>query len=387
MQFDSGDSAESWPLEKLRSALQDARKHGHSGGRVVDPDGGAEWDLEGAMADKTVGAYFEVIEPVVEAVTISYESSVGVSLSHSASESETLLEDQTRLSRSIKTHYTSSKWGRMSEKEAELDTVGMHAFVFENAEDKRLIVAFRPGCHNSSVQQCRADLCVMDHYQTHGALFQQTHGVSRESLSCGEFQNGELDYVEQALEFTNKLQWEHPHHKVLLTGHKLGGLVATVTAAQDSRWKALAFAPSAYYNVLRSQLRYSESRISALASGGRLYTACDPYDCAITATEVPQARLGAVTCIYNQEPDKETEECKHAAPMLEDRDISHEEVAPVMRCMKSIDYWGRYMSALTRHANDGKSPITLPQCNAAFSTSATRELFKSLHGSAEANLR
>lgn len=274
-----------------------------------------------------------------------------------------------------------TSWNRMKQYEAKPSSMGMHAYVFAAEKSSKMLVAFRPGCTDTKSRRCQADMCVLKQYESFGKLSKGVYGDDAKN-DCNRFKPGELDYVEQAAEFVNLLQREHPFRKICLTGHGLGGMLAAVTAAQDHRFSAVAVGPTPFYNVLSEQLGYTDDRIKALAKGKRIVSVCDSYDCAIPTGEVPNARMGSVTCMYNNEENSEPSECNEIRALLSKEGLPKlfSKVQKAMECKHSVEAFDRYWSLITKSTFSNRmAPRSLPTCKESYST-ATDELFKHVAG-------
>lgn len=325
------------------------------------------WNLQGAMADSPPGAYFEVIEPAVEAVSFAYFASSGP-------EKRNEFVDNKALSPK---HSAGGNWIRNKDLELNSEAPGLRAFTFTDVNSEKMIIAFRGACNDPTLSQCRADQCVLLKYKALGDLSEDAFGQKGEN-NCAKFNTKDLDYLAQAAQLVERAQKQYPRRKVLLTGHQMGGMIANTLAAKDpATLHALTFAPSSHFLALGEHLGVIPDAKELSTTQGKRVVVCDPYDCVINSLQVPNARIGAVSCVYNDEENVEPMDCMGVAALSKDGSYDKtEEKNKVLACKASSGRWKRYMGFLRMTTAAGR-PLVTPECKNEYSGN-TRELRETL---------
>lgn len=340
-----------------------------------------DWDLKGAMADLPGGAYFQVMDPVMEAVNFAYKASDGPD--H---------DEEYEEMKHLKTQFHGAeRWTRVSDIELNPEGAGVHAFSFADSITDKMIIAFRGSCQSHGApsgsqgkerellatdkysSQCAADACFQLRYKAFGEHSENAFG-SEDFNKCNSFKKEELDYIHQARELVHKAQKQFPQRTILLTGHSLGGMLATLVAArQPSKLQALTFAPVAWYHALYDQegLGLSDAEVERLESTapGRRVALSDPYDAAISSMALGSARAGAMTCLYNDEENIEPVHCQGVAEMVSNAKLSADDMKTVMACRTSVHRWNRYLGFVRMTSASG-APLVTPKCRQAFSSNS-----------------
>lgn len=291
------------------------------------------------LSDQPPGSYFELLEPLVHAVGITYRSSSGP-------EFYPPLANAT---------IPGGSWERLPETEADSDRGGVHGRTFIDRSKKRIIIAFRGICADDGHRQCQVDKCFLQSFQAFGVLSNVAYLTN---VSCDQFTT-EFDYVHQADAYVRAVQATYPDYAVFLTGHSLGGALAIVTAAaQPGVLKAVTFAPTAFAALLNGTMGLSPAAIAALPADD-LIAVCDHYDCLINAVYVHSAREGSTTCLLEglQEPWP----CEESMQVI----IDPRTLKNTLMCKGSTHDWRRYEKLLLATAPGGSAPQNIPSCSTA----------------------
>jgi len=247
------------------------------------------WDIKSALADRSSGAYFEVMDPLLEANTLVYCASAGPEFK---AECVNKTIDQE--------HSGGASWERLYELEnSNMTTGGPHTLVFADHTNRRAIFVIRGSClKGGEFEQCHMDSCFMLETNAFGAVSSVIYSLQGSNLlTCGHYA-GKLNYVEQTEALIKRAQAHLPGYNFLATGHSMGGFLAMIVAAkQPGVLKALTFAPSPYHPYMTKDMGWSEAEIDSLNENDLIAT-CDPYDCGINSGFVPDARLGGTTCLF-----------------------------------------------------------------------------------------
>jgi len=297
-----------------------------------------------ALQDKPPGALVRLMGPVAGAITVSYEANSGPQQKPGAANDTIRPEDA-----------DGAVWERAPEFEADPPHGGVHAKVFVDRGDRRIIISFRGICVDDGFRQCQLDNCLL---QSWGAFGLISPLMYRSSAQCSDFA-AEMNYTAQADAIVRRVQDHFQSHSVLLVGHSLGGALAILTAArQPGVLQAVAVAPTAFHGVLRGELGMSEDSISQLPSDD-LVAVGDPYDCLINAVFVHEARKGATTCLYEglDEPWPCSPEMK--------KDIAFDLMTfpAVSLCKVQTHDWPHYPSRILARGGDGLSARNVPVCS------------------------
>lgn len=323
-------------------------------------------DLLAALADRPSGVYYLFIAPLLQAVTLAVQASTGPQTDYSKSRA------------TIECPPGSGTWERLFDLELNPNDAGVHAFTFADHETKRAILVFRTSCYDYRYSQCRGDRCFMLQVQPAG---NRTGGIfgDKGSLNCKLFQDEQLDYVSQAWHLAQSVLERLPGYSLILTGHSMGGLLATVTAArQPDVLQAVAFSPTPFQEVLSEQLLFSEAQIAALPAQD-IVAICDPYDCGYNSLQVPDARKGSTTCIYDAiDVNQIPQACRDLKEVALTSQPSPREWWAVEECIAATHDWSSYVTRISSPRPGAFYPGSqvpmpaLPSCSQEFSVFSER---------------
>jgi len=313
---------------------------------------GNSWDVAAALADSPRGAYFALMDPIVEATLLAYNVSSGPD--HVSG-----MDDA-----SIRTQFSGSRaWKRRRDLELNPAYSGVHMLVFVNNTVKQAIVAFRGSC-SSLASQCRADKCYLSHAEVFGVYTPFLVGTDL-SLGCDDFSESDLDYVQQADSAVRRVQKTLPGFSLLLTGHSLGAHLAIVTAAQQPGvLKAVGLSPSPFHKVMTETMGFSDEQMDTLPVND-LVSIGAPFDIRYNTLEVPDARLGSLTCLV--EDDTEPPECASVHDALTDG-MQGAEPFTTFPCKMATHSAIRYEIVLKERGADGAAPANPLTCSTEYST-------------------
>jgi len=265
-------------------------------------------------------------------------------------------------------------WEPLPELEVDSREGGIHALPFVDHGAKRAIIAFRGSCMEHEHKECRADACVLDRWQTQGAWSRLVFG-NEDANSCWSFSAAQLDYLAQAENVTTRIQQRLPGYAVLLVGHSLGGFLSMLTAMkQPETLQALTFSPSPFHTAALQSLGLTEDQLDSLAGTANRVALGDPYDLIVNTIEVPLARKGTLSCVYDDWDAVEPTECKYANQMLKDRMIMPIEFPFLAICKKAAHNWDRYTRLIQQRKANNVTPLVLPNCSRQFSIISTELL-------------
>lgn len=317
---------------------------------------GSHIDLLGAMSDSPPGAFYEVMGPVTQAISLSYNTTLG---------SETY--DEAAVNKTIDPAWAAGEaWERVYDLEADPQSGGVHARVFASVGAKRIIVAFRGICSNQKgLEQCEVDACFGLKTRGFGKESETFYNTTAES--CVKYED-QMDYAEQAAAIVRRVQERYPDYGVLLAGHSLGGFLATVTAArQPGVLQAITVAPTPFHYSMTEFLNFTEAQIAALPTED-LVAACDKFDCGYSSTYMMDARKGATTCLYKELTEPPI--CKNLVEPYEERSwkLRLQLSMTGAICKTVVHQWPRYEELIFKTEADGVTPANLPSCNLTYST-------------------
>jgi len=259
-------------------------------------------------------------------------------------------------------------WERLYDLDVNSLQSGIHAFAFAEHGSQQAIVVYRGACLDPSIMQCRSDRCVLSKFETFGRLTPTSFGTEA-SNGCQSFGAAELDYLGQARRLVEQVQARLPGYAILLTGHSMGGFLASLTAAQHlGDVQAVTFAPAPFYKGLTEGLGLSHEQILALPASD-IVAVCDPYDCGVNTMEVPLARLGATTCLFDHQTRwEEPLVCSGVHRGLESGEIRPVSLPRTMVCKGESHAWERYKEIIPATEPDSDQPHHLPTCSSDYST-------------------
>ena len=222
---------------------------------AIEPQG---WYLPALLANKTDSAWFRhELQLFANATKLSYTATWG-------SYYEPWEANAT----------IGSGWIKSS-LEANPKDGGMHALLFLNAQSHRALVAFRGSDQGSDKVSHDADNCA------DMILWQ---GIPYDDLpteECGAFSRQQLDYLSNAIEFTNKAIQQFPDYDFIFTGHSLGAGMASLIAAAGHNGDcvpvnagAVVFSTPGYINTLLNRTNLTISDIDTR----RFLVFADQYD-------------------------------------------------------------------------------------------------------------
>mmetsp|Transcript_71179 Transcript_71179/g.230393 ORF Transcript_71179/g.230393 Transcript_71179/m.230393 type:complete len:395 (+) Transcript_71179:19-1203(+) len=317
-------------------------------------------DLRAALRDRPPGAYSSLIRPLAQAMSLAYNASSGPKFVPSQAQATIDCPG-------------CGAWERLHELTTDPQEAGVHSVAFANHEAKQAILSFRGACTDNRLSQCRADLCFLLKFQTYGAASKIYFG-DQITDKCYLFSRKKLDYLGEARFRLQLLQTRVPGYTIVLTGHSLGGFLASVTAAQfPGQVQAVSFSPSPFQKALTEALHFSDAEIDALPADD-MVALCDPYDCGLMTLEVPTARKGTMTCLYDEwDSTKVPHECYGMKQLVQDAALDSQEVLQSAHCALASHEPERYLAlaAMTelqgrgRHA-PGPRPF-LPVCSKDYS--------------------
>lgn len=331
-----------------------ASRHNVERAQIMNP--GDRWNLTAALANQPPGAFYALMNPVLEATTLAYTASHGVfeqsagSLSRSSTIPPELSEGGT--------------WERIFALESNPVNGGVHAVVFADHAARQVIIGYEGSCQSPEIRQCQADRCYLLSIKNFGRWTDDITGTN-ESNNCGSFSRAELDYVGQADEIAIRVRARFPAYGVVLTGHSMGGNLAILTAAQHPHvLQAVAISPSPFHEGFSNLLGYSEAQIRALPADD-LISIGDVFDLGINTALSPLAREGSTTCLLHGYGEPLA--CEGLAALLSHGLPDSAEVLAMSLCKPSVHDGFRYRRVMRLRGADG-SPLSLPNCSPDFST-------------------
>jgi len=317
------------------------------------------WDVPAALADHPPGAYFQLMNPTVAGTALGY--------CHMDPSSKSVCDLPTTLNEKYSGGGT---WERLTAFEQNPSEGGVHNLVFVDHKARRALLVFRGSCMSSNYTECHADHCVLNRWRTFGS---DSRIMMAQGWNCRQFDadQARLDYISQARNLTKTLQ-EHlgPSYALLLSGHSLGGFLAMLMAMeQPQTLQALAFSPSPFHNAALESLKLTEEQMDALPGVNDRVAVGDPFDLIPNTAEVPLARKGALSCVYDDWDEVEPVQCHKPwiKPMLKDKSFGILGFPLMSMCKKAAHDWGRYTRLLLERQSDGARPHWLPKCSKNFS--------------------
>jgi len=326
------------------------------------------WDLQSALADKPSGAYFKVMDPVLEANVLAYCASAGPDYKAEC-DNKTIDEE----------HNGGASWERLYELEtSSMTTGGPHVLVFADHSNRRAIFAIRGAClEGSKYEQCNMDCCFMMAIKGFGDASELVYSSAGSDLSGShcKLYDGKLNYVEQTEALIKRAQEQLPGYNFLATGHSMGGFLATIVSAkQPGVLKALTLAPSPYHPYMTEELGWSETEVEAMNVSDLIAT-CDPYDCGINSVFVANARMGGTTCLFKhtQEPSPCWPYLYPWQPYASDHWRGIKRFRPLaIQCKGATHVIDRYADIVHQRSPDNSNaPAYPPTCSTDFSVIQT----------------
>lgn len=304
---------------------------------------GALTDLLAKLADHPPGAFLQLMAPLVQATTLSYDE-------------PSLVEGVATIDADGS---GGPKWERAPALEKTSTRGGVHARVFVSHQTKQAIIAFRGSCEDDSNRQCQVDKCFLRSISAFGSISRFAFPTN---ANCSQF-DSELDYVSQADMVVRAAQAKLVDYAVLLTGHSLGGGLAMVSAArQPGVLQAVTFAPTPFHAVLRQHVGLSEEEISQLPAQDLVATGF-LYDLLINTAYVPNARQGATTCLYTHIQTPLVCNPSMVRPQPDSLWVTARRLA----CKAVSHEWKGYRRLVLQLSAD-LTPAHLPTCSTSFST-------------------
>jgi len=245
----------------------------------------ASWDLDAAVADKPLGTYHRVADPIAHTVRLSYTATQGIDR-HEDEVNATIPEERAG----------GGSWQRLSE--AERDPLeGLKAVVLYDIAAQRAIIGFRglnlsplPGDSNRDADICAALALGLE------------EATSQAAADCSRFSPETIDYFAQAVSVVQQTTLLLPGFSVLLTGHSLGASLAVLVAAKlGGGLKAFTFGLGDLSKALTTRLGFGTDDFEGLAAmvGPVRFVGvenpCDPtYLHVVTSTG---SQIGATICV------------------------------------------------------------------------------------------
>jgi hypothetical protein len=212
-------------------------------------------------------------------------------------------------------HETVSDSWRKSALEANPESGGMHALVFVNDADWRVLVAFR-GTDLTNDTSGIADQCA-DTYLWQGVAYNDL------PPECRQFSEHTLDYLSRASDFAYEVAGYYRLYEILYTGHSLGAGLALMMSIMGNEeladmWcgptnaGAIVFSPPAYIEPILNRTGTNMWNVNSGFAAGTLVAFADKYDpIFVQASASPYGGIAAVICEWDDgAPSEECVSCE-----------------------------------------------------------------------------
>ena len=249
-------------------------------------DGG--WNFDAYLTNTPRGIWTSFLAVVAEAIALSYITSAPVTADFPEKANATL-------------NWTEGSWDRAFAFDMDPIIGGPIARVFVQNKSQRVVIAFKGGCGDPTLEQCKVDLCYAD---VRARSWGNVTDIAREirAAQCSIY-SSLLDFTTQADRFVRRVQKAFCGYHILLTGHSLGGMLAMAVAAQQPGiLKAFTIGAEPFDYVLTHEMNFTEEQMSAVAKSNDIVLVCDPFDCGLQVAFSPTAYAGVKTCAYLDAP-------------------------------------------------------------------------------------